>query len=273
MKKFTLLFLMLFGAIGFAQQTTLKGSAVDNPTHHNPYQKARIGVLTESQQAAEANMKNLGENKPFFITEKAGALNESQRAADAIMTGLGENKPVFNNNPQSVRQTRNEFPFMVSATNSGVENSQAEKQNVINNRPTTATVNYEMPLGAKSFSSFEAVNGTRTIMLSQRTSSVVTGQRKPSAVTPYTDRAAFEAAYSGTLINEDFAGGPGAGQISACGPIVSSAGDGCFPAGELEEGFNITASSGGDVIYLGAGAIGNTSTSCTASINRSAPTA
>jgi hypothetical protein len=129
-----------------------------------------------------------------------------------------------------------------------------------NNGATTATVNYEMPFGASSFGEFVSTE-THTINLPQGTVSAVTGQQNsPTAIVTYTDRTAFEAAYSGTLVNEDFSGGPGAGTILACGPIMSSAGDGCFPAGELEDGFNVTASSGGDTIYIGAGAIGNTST-------------
>ncbi len=83
--------------------------------------------------------------------------------------------------------------------------------------------------------------------------------KNPVALTPYADRAAFEAAYPHTFVNEDFAGGPGAGVIQICGPVVSSAGDGCFSAGELEDGFSITASSE-NVTYAGVGAIGNAST-------------
>ena len=56
---------------------------------------------------------------------------------------------------------------------------------------------------------------------------------------------------------EDFTAGPGA--ITTCGPIVSSAGDACFAAGGIEDGFEITS---GDpiapaVVFIPAGAIGN----------------
>ncbi len=57
----------------------------------------------------------------------------------------------------------------------------------------------------------------------------------------YTDRAAFEAAFGGTLTNEDFTGGPTA--ISGCDGPFSSAGNSCFPAGVLEPGFEVTSSS------------------------------
>lgn len=55
---------------------------------------------------------------------------------------------------------------------------------------------------------------------------------------------------------EDMAGGPAA--ITPCGNLISSAGDGCFAAGELEDGFTAEATNGGDMIYIPAAAIGNT---------------
>ena len=58
-----------------------------------------------------------------------------------------------------------------------------------------------------------------------------------------------------TVSFEDFLGGPGA--ITTCGTVMSSAGDGCFAAGELESGFDIQASNGSDTVYIPAGAIGN----------------
>ena len=59
-----------------------------------------------------------------------------------------------------------------------------------------------------------------------------------------------------TLISENFAGGPM--DITDCGPTISSAGDGCFTAGELESGFNVQASNGTTTINIPPGAIGNT---------------
>ena len=155
---------------------------------------------------------------------------------------------------------------------SGVINAQdsrsiAEVPNTTNNPvysqgdpvTTTATVLFEKPMGAQDYSSFVSTNGHT--VTSTHGPAIVTGQRGAMAVTPYTDRATFQAAYTGTLISEDFAGGPGAGAITPCGPVVSSSGDGCFPAGELVDGFNITVSgAGNDVIYIGSGAIGNAST-------------
>lgn len=60
------------------------------------------------------------------------------------------------------------------------------------------------------------------------------------------------------VTSEDFAGGPAA--ITTCGDIVSSAGDGCFPSGEIEEGFSSTSSdiaSAAAVVNIPPGAIGN----------------
>ena len=156
------------------------------------------------------------------------------------------------------------FSGVISAQDS---RSIAEVPNTTNNPvysqgdpvTTTATVLFEKPMGAQDYSSFVS-SGSHTVT-STHGPAIISGQRGAMAVTPYTDRATFQAAYSGTLISEDFAGGPGAGAITPCGPVVSSSGDGCFPAGELVDGFNITASVvGNDVIYIGSGAIGNTST-------------
>jgi hypothetical protein len=151
----------------------------------------------------------------------------------------------------------------------GAQNSQsiADLPNTTNNPvysqgepvTTTATVLFEKPMGAQNFDAFVPVE--RYTTTTTHGPSIISGRRGVMAVTPYTDRATFEAAYPGALVNEDFAGGPGVGVIQACGPVVSSAGDGCFPAGELEDGFTITVSTGGnDVIYIGQTALGNTST-------------
>lgn len=62
--------------------------------------------------------------------------------------------------------------------------------------------------------------------------------------------------YAGTIISEDFDGGPGAGN-NICGPIISSAGDGCFPSDEIEEEFNVTASNNSDLSLLDIGFLSN----------------
>ena len=67
----------------------------------------------------------------------------------------------------------------------------------------------------------------------------------------------FQNACTGSLTSENFSGGPGAGMITDCGTTVSSAGDSCFAAMEIEEGFNIQATNATTVIYIGDGAIGN----------------
>lgn len=79
-------------------------------------------------------------------------------------------------------------------------------------------------------------------------------------VDTYTTLTDFENALtancsSTAVIFEDMLNGPGA--ITACGPTVSSAGDGCYTAGELQDGFNAQASTGTDVVSIPAGAIGN----------------
>ncbi|WP_299675150.1 T9SS type A sorting domain-containing protein [uncultured Dokdonia sp.] len=76
-------------------------------------------------------------------------------------------------------------------------------------------------------------------------------QAKGANVTTFDDRDDYLANCSdGAMLTlEDFAGGPGA--LIGCGEILSSAGDTCYPAGELQEGFEITANTPGNVtVYL-----------------------
>lgn len=109
--------------------------------------------------------------------------------------------------------------------------------------------------------SYSELTAGTTATQQSTSSSVIISQQRTAGVISFNDRGDFDDGYAGVLVNEDFSGGPGAGQIIPCGTVVSSAGDSCFAAGVLEDGFNITAStSGGDVIYIGANAIGNTST-------------
>ncbi len=85
-----------------------------------------------------------------------------------------------------------------------------------------------------------------------------------SVVSTYTNTAGFIADYDANcynpagLISENFDGGPSG--IISCGSMISSAGDGCFAAGELEDGFNVTAlgTGGNDVVFIPAAALGNT---------------
>lgn len=91
---------------------------------------------------------------------------------------------------------------------------------------------------------------------SNRRTLVSSSERNGGTVT-FTLLADFLAACTDPLTSEDFSNGPGG--ITDCGLIVSSAGDGCFPPGELEDGFDIQASTVTTVIYIDAGLIGNTS--------------
>ena len=84
-------------------------------------------------------------------------------------------------------------------------------------------------------------------------SSVITpvGKSRGGTVT-FANRAAFLSACTGALIFEDFGGGPGG--ISACGTVISSAGDTCFPPGEIQVGIEISPSDLGNVTaYFDAG--------------------
>lgn len=59
-----------------------------------------------------------------------------------------------------------------------------------------------------------------------------------------------------TVTYEDFLGGPA--DILDCGPIMSSDGDSCYAAGELQSGFQLLSSNEGNTVSIPAGAIGNT---------------
>ena len=88
---------------------------------------------------------------------------------------------------------------------------------------------------------------------------VVNANRGPTVT--YTDRATWQADYNAgcggeVLTLEDFAGSPGG--VTTCGPIVSSAGDGCFAPGEIVDGMDVQSSNGLDVVAITAGTIGNT---------------
>ncbi len=107
------------------------------------------------------------------------------------------------------------------------------------------------------FTYSEYVEGGNTLSVaSDRPTVVVEGNRSSGVVDTYTDLATFQANVGGTLVSEDFSGGPGG--VTTCGMTISSAGDACFPAGEIEEGFNVMASNGTDTVLLDIGIIGNT---------------
>ena len=92
-------------------------------------------------------------------------------------------------------------------------------------------------------------NGVRTVEKPE--GHVASIQARGANVTVFDDRVDYLANCSdGALLTlEDFAGGPGA--LIGCGEILSSAGDTCYPAGELQEGFEITASTPGNItVYL-----------------------
>jgi len=80
--------------------------------------------------------------------------------------------------------------------------------------------------------------------------------RQP-VIETFTSRVDFDAAYvCATLVEENFTGGPGV--ITLCGPIISSADDACFAAGEIEDGFDVQASNATDVVFIPVGDLGNT---------------
>lgn len=90
---------------------------------------------------------------------------------------------------------------------------------------------------------------------------IVSNDNREPVIDTYTTFVDFDTALTAlcvddTVTDEDFSSGPVA--ITACGPVVSSSGDGCFTAGELEDGFTVEASNATDVVFIPPGAIGNT---------------
>lgn len=82
-------------------------------------------------------------------------------------------------------------------------------------------------------------------------------------VATYTERTTWRAEYiancgGAVLTEEDFEGSPVG--VTICGPIISSAGDGCFAAGEIVDGMNVHSSNVVDnvVLAITAGILGNT---------------
>lgn len=71
-------------------------------------------------------------------------------------------------------------------------------------------------------------------------------------VTVFTDAAAFDAAYEGTMTFEDFSGAS-ADEPNICGNVISADSNDCFPAGTLESGFEISTVNESAVVYLPAG--------------------
>ncbi len=93
-------------------------------------------------------------------------------------------------------------------------------------------------------------------------SNIETTIQKQPIIEIFNDRILFEDAYSficgGTLVTEDFGGGPGAGAMMVCGNEISSAGDPCFPPGEIVEGIVITVANPNNfTVFYGSGSIGN----------------
>jgi hypothetical protein len=75
----------------------------------------------------------------------------------------------------------------------------------------------------------------------------------------FADRPAFEAAFGGTLNDEDFTGGPTS--ITACDGPINSGGNSCFPAGEIIDGLDVRSlvptDPSADTVVIPVGAFGN----------------
>ncbi len=89
-----------------------------------------------------------------------------------------------------------------------------------------------------------------------------TPQSALGGLTTFPDRPTFQAAIAGNLSSEDFEGGAtGPGGLNVCNePLNSASNDPCFLPGQVVAGFNLTSSSGGGLVALGDGFLGQPTT-------------
>jgi subtilisin-like proprotein convertase family protein len=73
--------------------------------------------------------------------------------------------------------------------------------------------------------------------------SIITQTSGRALTATFADRPTFQAAVGVALTYEDFAGGPVA-CIQGCDDVMNDAGGACYPPGELQPGFELTASPG-----------------------------
>ena len=113
-----------------------------------------------------------------------------------------------------------------------------------------------IPLGYGQSTSSNYVSLTEANAAGERINSTTSNRQQAeitevisNAVTStYNDRGSFQAAAPG-LIFEDFAGGPAA-CVQGCDDFMDSSGGICYPPGELQPGFVITAAPGTMTPYI-----------------------
>ncbi len=104
----------------------------------------------------------------------------------------------------------------------------------------------------------DALSASTNLDLSVISEATITpvGQNR-GIVDTYATRPLFIAACPNVTDLEDFGGGPSA--IAGCGPVISAAGEVCFPPGEILAGIEVTRDGGADTVYVPAGSFGNAS--------------
>ena len=81
-----------------------------------------------------------------------------------------------------------------------------------------------------------------------------------SQITYYSDRDSLIETFSGTLVLEDFEGGPTGGGNTGCDGDFSAAGNSCYPPGEIQLGFVLTSSDNSPdtpMVFTPAGLVEN----------------
>ncbi len=272
MKKITLLILVFICAIGYSQ-TKISTLGPNNPT--TVQQQRATSNQSMKMVDADKEVMNMGTNDPVSIQKEIYSLQNLQNRSATNQTinavpseqniiSFGANNPkVFHPNVELPQ--RNNNPGEQTIASMGANNPVSYQKVAVAVGPvqgemTTAPYTNGMRLlsGVQSFSDME--EGTQVATRSNNVVATVVsnGQRQGGTAT-FTVLADFQAACTGgSQTSENFDGGPGG--ITNCGPVVSSAGDGCFGAGVLEDGFDIQASNATDVIYIDNDFIGNTYT-------------
>ena len=227
MKKITLLTLLFVCAIGFSQNM-VSGLGDNNPVVYGP-QTANHQSPISNVNGTPMGASTFGERNAVIYTP----VSHSSESSPVAASSFGD---------------RNAVVYQQELT----KNSEASANNfgsILSGSHVESFADY-MALGTNVSKTQSTASNKKTVVLDH-------GAR--GVVSTYTTLVDFQAACSGgTLIVENFDGGPGA--ITACGPIIDNTASACFPAGEIEDGFNITSTGTGTnlTVFIPNGAIGNT---------------
>ncbi len=130
------------------------------------------------------------------------------------------------------------------------------------NTPIVLTGNENYLSGEVSYTELENSSTVNRTSITSNRSTFVTNNQSNGGTQVFTVLADFQASCTDALTEEDFGDGPAPGTgVMACGVgPMSSAGNGCYAPGVLEEGFEMEAFGAGTIetVWLEIGFLGNT---------------